>query len=235
MEGMWTRFFPAVEKLTELVNAGLLGDVVALHSDFGFNSTDVADYPSHQMYSHRLGGGGLYYLGPYPVAAAVHAFGASPPARTAVVGVRDDATGVDMAAAASGGGGVRRRGVAALTYNMMGESPEETVVIGTRGRVRILNPAHCPMALEVHRKREGRGNVERELLEFPLPPPPAAVVVTGGFNYPNSEGFAFEARAIHRCVRAGLTHCPQYPPEEVLAVAHILDDMRRQIGLEPVP
>ena len=54
LQGMWTRFFPAVEHARSLAAAGTLGDLVALHSDFGFNSTDVADYPDHLFYKLEM-------------------------------------------------------------------------------------------------------------------------------------------------------------------------------------
>jgi dihydrodiol dehydrogenase / D-xylose 1-dehydrogenase (NADP) len=87
---MWTRFFPAVEHAKALIDSGALGTVVAVHSDFGFNSTDVADYPQHPFYQLQLGGGGLLYCAPYPVAAAVQVFGEVEPSRIAAAGVKDE-------------------------------------------------------------------------------------------------------------------------------------------------
>lgn len=37
------------------------------------------------------------------------------------------------------------------------ETPEETTVVGTKGRIKLLSPAHCPTAIEVTTKIEGRG------------------------------------------------------------------------------
>lgn len=54
--------------------------------------------------------------------------------------------------------------------------------------------------------------------DFPLPDPPASVEATGGFNYPNSVGFHYEALAVHKSIRAGRTSCEQYTPAEMMAV-----------------
>lgn len=116
MEGMWTRFFPAVEKAHEIVKSGAIGNVVAVHSDFGFNGGDVANYPDHVFYDLNLGGGGLFYVAPYPVAAAVEFLGPTFPSRIAAAGVKDKLTGVDLSGAISLH--FEGRGIASLTYNI---------------------------------------------------------------------------------------------------------------------
>lgn len=116
MEGMWTRFFPAVEKAQEIVNSGAIGKVVAVHSDFGFNGADVANYPDHIFYDLNLGGGGLFYVAPYPVAAALQFLGPASPSRIAAAGVKDKLTGVDLSGAISLH--FEGRGIASLTYNI---------------------------------------------------------------------------------------------------------------------
>lgn len=40
------------------------------------------------------------------------------------------------------------------------------------------------------------GNVEERVFDYPLPCPPPSVPASGGFNYPNSNGFQFEAMAL---------------------------------------
>jgi hypothetical protein len=38
--------------------------------------------------------------------------------------------------------------------------------------------------------------VEERVFDYPLPCPPPSVPASGGFNYPNSNGFQFEAMAL---------------------------------------
>lgn len=116
MEGMWTRFFPAMVKARKLVEDGVVGDVVAVHSDFGFNGNDVANYPDHPFYDLNLGGGGLFYVGPYPIAAASEFLGPGLPSRIAAAGVKDKFTGVDLSGAISVH--YEGKGIASLTYNI---------------------------------------------------------------------------------------------------------------------
>lgn len=43
---------------------------------------------------------------------------------------------------------------------------------------------------------DSSGNVEERVFDYPLPTPPPSVAASGGFNYPNSNGFQFEAMAL---------------------------------------
>ena len=178
----------------------------------------------------------MLFVGVYPISMAPLCFGAKMPSKIAAAGVVDTATGVDC----SGGivleyeGGREGGGVAVLTYNLMGETPEETTVVGTEGRIKILGPAHCPTKMIVSRKNRGRGNVEDYTFEYALPAPLPAVLEAGGFNYPNSQGFLYEAAAVQRCVEGGREECPQYTMEETLVVARIMDEVRRQLGVKEV-
>lgn len=144
MEGMWTRFFPAVEKAQELVKSGTIGKVVAVHSDFGFNGGDVANYPDHIFYNLNLGGGGLFYVAPYPVAAAMQFLGPVFPSRIAAAGVKDKLTGVDLSGAISLH--FEGKGIASLTYNIEVRWPsflvlKEAILLGLRtSSTRVLFP-----------------------------------------------------------------------------------------------
>lgn len=62
------------------------------------------------------------------------------------------------------------------------------------------------------------GNTSTMREDFPLPEPPASVEASGGFNYPNSNGFQFEASAIHKCIREGRTSSDQYAQKDMMAV-----------------
>jgi dihydrodiol dehydrogenase / D-xylose 1-dehydrogenase (NADP) len=127
-------------------------------------------------------------------------------------------------------------GVATISYGMLGESEEITTVVGTKGRLTIHTPCHCPTRLTVRLKGHGRGNAAAIThYEFPLPvETPEQLAATGEYEYPNSVGFAYEAAAVARCIAAGRPCCPQFTLEETMIVQHILKQVREQLGVKDV-
>jgi dihydrodiol dehydrogenase / D-xylose 1-dehydrogenase (NADP) len=126
-------------------------------------------------------------------------------------------------------------GIASLTFGFLGESDEETVVIGTKGRLTIHTPSHCPTRVTCVPKAHGRGQ-SGEPMEFDYPVPPETKEQTdaGGYFYPNSAGFCYEAAAVARCIAKGWTEAPQYTLNDTLNNMKIIDELRSQLGVKPI-
>ncbi|KAG7370788.1 oxidoreductase domain containing protein [Nitzschia inconspicua] len=253
MEGMWTRFFPAVQKSRDICSEKLLGEIATVYSDFNFCASDSDEYPSSFLYQRKLGGGANLLVGPYPMAAASMYFGGRAPDRIQAVGQVDQEVGVELQVAAVlsypatgtekpilGSSGMvypklPGTGVAALSYGMLCETPEETVVVGSKGRMKIEGPGHCPTKLNVELKAEGRGQVGKTLkFDYPLPKDTPEIVEAGGFVYPNSAGFCYEAAAVARCIAAGKKEAPQFTLEETKLNLKIIEQVRDQLGVKPI-
>jgi dihydrodiol dehydrogenase / D-xylose 1-dehydrogenase (NADP) len=118
---------------------------------------------------------------------------------------------------------------------MLGESEEETVALGTKGRIKICAPGHCPTKIVVSRKSSGRGNTGgEEVYEYALPKDTEEIINAGKYFYPNSAGFAYEAAAVARCIAAGKTEAPQYTLSETLTNMKVIDELRLQLGVKPI-
>jgi len=262
MEGMWTRFFPAVEKARQLAfgtpngeQKGVLGQISAVFSDFNFNASDSEEYPTSFFYNRKLGGGASLLTGPYPIAAATLFYPGMTPDQIKVVGQVDAATGVDLQACISmsfpptsdvapaidaenreeSTPKLPGAGVANLSYGLLCETAEETTIVGTKGRMTIKSPAHCPTRLVVTLKGDGRGTAAGEFVyDYPLPEDTEAIKVAGGYFYPNSAGFCYEAAAVARCIAAGKVEAPQYTLSETLVAMKILEQARIQLGTKKV-
>ena len=237
MEGMWTRFFPVVRRARALIAAGDIGAVKAVHSDFGF----VLDAESRpHMADVAQGGGGLMEIGCYPIAAALMALGCDQDLHVAAAG-HVNAGGVDLSA------GMTLRGqdgaMAVLAYTLHAQTPEETLIVGTKGHIRIHSPAHCSTRITLTRVG-GRESSTEEVFEEPLPlPHPGAKLAPGEvsasscaapydmFHYPNSMGMVYEAEAVMECIRGGLKECPEFTVAESLEVMRICDEVRGQLGV----
>jgi dihydrodiol dehydrogenase / D-xylose 1-dehydrogenase (NADP) len=247
-EGMWTRYFPAVQQARRLVvQQRIVGDVVSVLSDFNFNAAKYGeDYPSSFFYRPDLGGGATLIAGPYPVSAAILFFAGVVPDSVKATGQVDDATGADLQASVSlsfpATDGTADTdslkpagsGVASLSYGFLGDSEERTVVVGTKGWLTIHSPSHCPTHISVTIK-DISSEAQELHYHYPLPPETNAIKTAGGFNYPNSAGFSYEAAAIARCIAADKTETPQNPMAETLIEMKVLDEIRKQLGVkEPI-
>ncbi|MHC4985948.1 MAG: Gfo/Idh/MocA family protein [Planctomycetota bacterium] len=188
-EGMWTRFFPAVEHARAAIEAGTIGEVVMVQSDFD------AIYTSQAV---TLG------------------FGAEAKP-TAVV-----------AAGKNGGGAIVEFGddrCAILTFIAFNsEFPEVTEIIGSKGRITLEQPGHCPTTVTIRvpdqvpsRYMAANTPSPAQRFEYPLP---ETVSISGA--YPNQHGFLYQAEAVHRSLAAGLRQCPQYDKEESLSTMDLL-------------
>ena len=260
MEGMWTRFFPAVQKARDLAlgSEKTLGEIASVVSDFNFNAADSEEYPSSFVYQRKLGGGANLLVAPYPIAAATLFFDGRMPEYTKALGQVDEETGVELQAAVvlsfsptgtekplmgNGSDGDSRivypklpgSGIATLSYGFLCETPEETTVVGSKGRMKIESPGHCPTKLTVETKAQGRGQLGQTLsFEYPLPSDTEEIIGSGGYFYPNSAGFCYEAAAVARCIASGKREAPQFTLEETMLNLKIIEEVRSQLGVKAV-
>jgi predicted dehydrogenase len=75
MEAMWMRCFPGIQTACGLIADGAIGEVTAVHADFGLSGPFDT---THRLRARELGGGALLDLGVYPVTFAQLVLG--PPA-----------------------------------------------------------------------------------------------------------------------------------------------------------
>jgi predicted dehydrogenase len=92
VEGMWTYFLPAINKVSEWVNDGRIGKVLSIKADFGNVVPFDAD---SRAYSPALDGGTLLDMGIYPLAIAWLIYKSDPKnisviSRKAITGVDND-------------------------------------------------------------------------------------------------------------------------------------------------
>lgn len=202
MEAMWTRFFPLMTTLRELIGAGRIGEVRLLQADFGFRS--VVD-PAHRLYDPALGGGALLDVGVYPVSLASYVLGTptevSSHAHLGETGVDEQAAIIlkyDFGA------------LALLSTAIRTATPQEALIMGTEGNIRLHTPWWQPQGLTIT-----DANGDEETLSSPLP----------------HNGYAYEAAEVGHCLREGVLESPVMPLDETLAIMSTLDACRAQWGL----
>ncbi|WP_167132599.1 aldo/keto reductase [Paramicrobacterium chengjingii] len=165
-EGFMYRFHPQMERLTQLISDGAIGEVQHIDSSFSF----AADLPhGHRLKNPDLAGGGILDVGGYPISAArlvagtaVGAAFADPSSLTAAGTIGD--SGVDEWASASleFASGI----TAHVTCGIGLAEPSSLVVYGSRGRITVRSPwlpsVEDPSFFDVQRPGEAAQHIEFE-------------------------------------------------------------------------
>lgn len=202
MEAMWTRYFPVMVRVRELLAAGVIGDVRLLNVDFGFRTTYN---PEHRLFNPALGGGALLDVGIYPISFASMVLGK--PAR--MTGLAElGQTGTDDQSAYLFG--YDNGALAMLASAVRTDTPHQAVINGTRGRITVQPQFWRPtrLTLEVY---------DHEKTEIHLP------IVGNGYNY--------QAVEVGRCLREGRLESAIMPLDETLQLMETLDTLRGAWGL----
>lgn len=202
MEAMWTRFFPAMARVRELIAEGAIGEPRMLQADFGFRA---GFNPKSRLFDPALGGGALLDVGIYPLSLASMIFGK--PSSIASAATMAE-TGVDEQNAvllSYPDGQIAICSSAART-----NTPSEARIWGTDGSIFLPTRFWMPQGFVL--SRSGKPD---EKIDLPM---------TGnGYNY--------EAEEVGRCLRAGMSESKVMPLDESLTLVQTMDTIRAQWGL----
>jgi predicted dehydrogenase len=202
MEGMWTRFLPAVVRLRELVADGAIGEVRSVSADLGAQQNPD---PTDRFFNPEIGGGALFDLTVYPISFAQMVLGA--PETVAVTGSLAD-TGVDVEEAVQLGYPDGRS--ATLFASLRCATPGQARVFGTAGWIDVLPRFHHPSTIVLHR-------VGRDPEEITRPH-------VGG-------GYCHELIEVTECVAAGRTQSAVMPLADTVAVQDVMGVVADRLGV----
>jgi predicted dehydrogenase len=136
MEGIWTRFIPASQKLFSLLAEKTIGEIISLKADFGFKPNYI---PSSRLFDPALGGGSLLDVGFYPLYLSLMALG-EPEEIKAFARYSD--SGVDshcqMLLQFPNGA------LAQLESSFEVQTPTEAHIYGTKGSIKVHSRFHHP-------------------------------------------------------------------------------------------
>ena len=76
LQGMWTRFFPAVVELRRQIKEDKIGQVKYVQANFGFKRSDSSS--KSRLEDPEKGGGAVLDVGIYPISFATMIFGERP-------------------------------------------------------------------------------------------------------------------------------------------------------------
>ncbi|ENN79502.1 trans-1,2-dihydrobenzene-1,2-diol dehydrogenase [Dendroctonus ponderosae] len=207
MEGIWSRFFPVYRRVRQLLDASAVGEPRFVSTAFGDRLEDL-----DRVKRKELGGGATLTLGVYMLQLQQLVFGNLQPLKVAVAGHTNE-EGVDVAAAATFTYPGQK--IAVLSCNASLEMPNEALIIGTTGAIRIPD-FWCPTSFSLN----------GEVRKMPL------LDNQGPFNYQNSAGLAYEAAEVRRSILAGEIESPQMTHKESIQLAGWMDLIRKELGVK---
>ncbi len=202
MEGMWTRFIPAVSRIKELIEGGVIGKVHQIVSDFSY------DYPfdaSYHLFDPAAGGGTLLDGGIYPLSFAGYIYGAMPEEYFGYANLKNGVDIRDSVVMRFPGGGMSSFICGADTA-----SPWDSIIYGEKGCIRIFSfYAAREFEVEIYETKK------KKHYSFPF----------------EGQGYQFEMNEAMKCIDKGRMESGIMPLKESLGYLRVIDDLRKSFGV----
>ncbi|XP_022601786.1 trans-1,2-dihydrobenzene-1,2-diol dehydrogenase-like [Seriola dumerili] len=207
MEAVWTRFFPASVEIRRLLAQGEVGDLKMVRAEFGVPLMHVP-----RATQKELGGGAILDIGIYCLQFICMVYDGEKPECIQATGICLD-TGVDETVVVTLKFSKNR--MAVFSCSSVVQLPNDAIIVGTKGTIKV--PAHmwCPTSLEVH----GKGT------QYPVPEPYLPL------NFLNSTGMRYEAEEVRQCLLKGLKESAVMPHADSRLLAELEDEIRKQVGV----
>ena len=233
MEAMWTRFIPLMPKVRSMINDGVIGEVKMLTADFG---TRVEFNENVRHFNPHLGGGALLDVGIYPISLAYYLLG------TPLNIVSQATFGKTQVDEQSSIIFYYTNGQLATLYSSLRtNTPNEIIIMGTQGQLRIHAPIYKPYQFSVQKfpepikhssntKKSWKSSFKqislikksyRYISRFIHKPKKTVIPYKGnGYNY--------EAAEAMKCLRHGECESQIMPLDETLSILETMDTIRSQ-------
>ena len=203
MEAMWARYLPHMVRIREIINSGVLGEIISVRADHGqWFKLD----PEFRLFKPELGGGALFDLGIYVVSFASMVLGT--PERVtarstkAFTGV-DGQTSIILE--------YKSGAQAILTATNLAATPNRALIVGREARIEIDRTFYAPTTFRVINNKDE--------------------IIDGLDKKYVGHGLREEAAEFARCLRSGEKESPMMPLAETLSIMKTLDEVKSQIGL----
>ncbi len=206
MEALWTGFLPGIIRTRELLEQGVIGDIITMDVDFGMN---FPYDPEHRIFNPYLAGGALLDIGIYPLFLSLFLFGK--PKVTRAFSVLDnnkiDLTTSLITQSESGT-------VCHMNSTTRANTPVKARIFGSKGNIEFNNWWFTPVDIIV--RIDGKNE---EILKFP----------------PIANGYEYEAIESVKCLQSGRTKSDIMPLEFSVLLMEQMDEIRRLTGITYPP
>ena len=202
MEAMWARLVPGTIKMLELVESGVLGDILGVEGKFCYTMDE--DEMDHHVFKPENGGGSLLDVGVYGLNFASWYLGNDVDIINAQA---DKYNGVDSHTCAiikykSGA-------IADISSAILLRKPNEGFVYGSKGYAH-LRRFYAPQEIEIF-----LNSGETQTISTPYA----------------GNGFEEQITHFSECVSRGLKQSPVVTPGQTLFITRQMDEIRKMIGI----
>ncbi len=202
MEGLWTRFIPATEKLLELIDNKEIGDLIMLRADFGFK----APYnPESRVFSRNLGGGSLMDVGIYPVYLSLLTLG-----NPSAISAKSEFTKTGVDAYCSMSFEYNNTAMSILESSIVSQTRTEALLYGTNGLIIMQPRFHHTEKLTLY-----QDGIYKTIFE----------------NRNRGFGYIYEIEEVNNCILNNKTESEKLPLAMSCELSLLLVGIKSEIGL----
>ena len=201
MEGLWTRCIPATEKLMELLQEKIIGELLFIRADFGFKGDAN---PESRLYDKKLGGGSLLDIGIYPIYLSLLTLGIPIDLKAMA---RLTKAGVDSYCSIIFN--YKNGAKASLESTFEAETPTTAYIYGSDGYIKLHRQFHHTEKITISR------NGEKEILDIKY----------------LGNGDIHEIEEVHTCLFNHQTESSKLPLKTSLTLISLIDKVKKEIGL----
>ncbi|MEP0266850.1 Gfo/Idh/MocA family oxidoreductase [Dokdonia sp.] len=202
MEGLWTRFIPATEKLLDILHKNVIGDVLFIRADFGFKGD--ANLES-RVYNKKLGGGSLLDIGIYPIYLSLLLLGL-PIDIKAMAHMTETQVDSSCSMLFSYKNGAK----ANLESTVEAETPTEAYIYGSHGILKLHGRFHHTEKITISKNRV------HEVLDIPY----------------KGNGYIHEIEEVNTCLLNQEIESSKLPFKTSMDLISLIDKVKEEIGLE---
>ena len=203
MEAMWARLVPGTIKMLELVENGVLGDILGVEGKFCYSMDE--DEMDHHVFKRENGGGSLLDVGVYGLNFASWYLGKD----IETINAQSDIyNGVDSHTCVLLK--YKNGAIADISSAILLRKPNEGYVYGNKGYARLLR-FYAPQEIDIYLNNG-------ETVKIPVP-------------YAGN-GFEEQIAHFSECVSKGLKESPVVTHEQTLYITKQMDKIRKITGVE---
>lgn len=203
MEAMWARLVPGTIKMLELVENGVLGDILGVEGKFCYSMDEDEMY--HHVFKRENGGGSLLDVGVYGLNFASWYLGKD----VETINAQSDIyNGVDSHTCVLLK--YKNGAIADISSAILLRKPNEGYVYGNKGYARLLR-FYAPQEIDIYLNNG-------ETVKIPVP-------------YAGN-GFEEQIAHFSECVSKGLKESPVVTHEQTLYITKQMDKIRKITGVE---